>query len=144
KTADARVDHHFNEKNSMFGRFTYNPTTTVYPTLYPKVGDINPGNGIYPGNSTENAQAYMVDFVHIFGPTLVMELKSGFTRLNIATLSANQGSNLSDKFGIPGANVSPYVSGLLNVSINGYTGQGSCNTLGDCTSVPIYDINNVF
>jgi len=143
-TVDARIDHHFSAKDGMFGRFTYNPTTTVYPTLYPKVGDINPGNGIYPGNSTENAQAYMLDWVHIFSPTLVIELKSGFTRLNIATLSANQGSNLSDKFGIPGADVNKYVSGLLNVNINGYTGTGSCNTLGDCTSVPIYDINNVF
>ena len=148
KTVDVRIDHRFSDKDSMFGRFTYNPTTTVYPTLYPQVQfqniTVNPGNGIYPGNSTEDSQAYMLDYIHIFKPTLVMELKSGFTRLNIATLSANQGTNLSDKFGIPGADVNKYVSGLLNVNINGYTGTGSCNTLGDCTSVPIYDINNVF
>jgi hypothetical protein len=143
-TADIRIDHRFSASDSMFGRFTYNPTTTVYPSLYPKTNGVNPGNGIWPGNSTEGAQAYMLDYVHVFGPTLVMELKDGFTRLNIATLSANQGSNLSDKFGIPGANVNKYVSGLLNVVINGYQGQGSCNSLGDCTSVPIYDINNVF
>ena len=90
----------------MFGRFTYNPTTTVYPTLYPqvKVGSItvNPGNGIYPGNSTEDSQAYMLDYIHIFSPTLVMELKDGFTRLNIATLSANQGTNLSNCSAFPG------------------------------------------
>jgi hypothetical protein len=148
KTIDLRIDHRFSDKDSMFGRFTYNPTTTVYPTLYPqvKVGSItvNPGNGIYPGNSTEDSQAYMLDYIHIFSPTLVMELKDGFTRLNIATLSANQGTNLSNVFGIPGADVNKYVSGLMNTSINGYTGTGSCNTLGDCTSVPIYEINNVF
>jgi hypothetical protein len=148
KTIDARVDHRFSDKDSMFGRFTYNPTTTVYPTLYPqvKVGDItvNPGNGIYPGNSTENSQAYMLDYIHIFSPTLVMELKAGFTRLNIATLSANQGTNLSNVFGIPGADVNQYVSGLMNTTISGYQGTGSCNTLGDCTSVPIYEIDNNF
>ncbi len=152
-TVDARVDHRFSDKNSFFGRFTWNPTTTVYPTLFPKtsvttengvVNNVNPGNGIYPGNSSEGSQAYMMDFIHVFSPTLVMELKDGFTRLNIATLSANQGTNLSNKFGIPGANVNQYVSGLMNVSINGYTGTGSCNTLGDCTSVPIYEIDNVF
>ena len=111
-----------------------------------KVGNIlvNPGNGIYPGNSTEDSQAYMLDYIHIFSPTLVMELKGGFTRLNIATLSANQGTNLSNLFGIPGANVGKYVSGLMNTTIAGYQGTGSCNTLGDCTSVPIYEINNVF
>jgi hypothetical protein len=148
KAIDGRIDHHFTDRDSLFGRFTYNPTTTVYPTLYPQVKEfgvtINPGNGIYPGNSTENSSAYMLDYVHIFSPTLVMELKDGFTRLNIATLSANQGTNLSTLFGIPGADVNKYVSGLLNVSINGYTGTGSCNTLGDCTSVPIYEINNIF
>ena len=148
KTIDLRIDHRFSDKDSMFGRFTYNPTTTVYPTLYPQVKldgiTVNPGNGIYPGNSTEDSQAYMLDYIHIFSPTLVMELKDGFTRLNIATLSANQGTNLSDKFGIPGADVNKYVSGLLNVNINGYAGTGSCNVLGDCTSVPIYEINNVF
>jgi hypothetical protein len=148
KSIDLRIDHRFSDKDSMFGRFTYNPTTTVYPTLYPQVKDdgvlVNPGNGIYPGNSTENSQAYMLDYIHIFSPTLVMELKDGFTRLNIATLSANQGTNLSTLFGIPGADVNKYVSGLMNVSINGYTGTGSCNTLGDCTSVPIYEIDNVF
>lgn len=148
KAIDGRIDHHFNEANSIFGRFTYNPTTTVFPTLYPPVKVdgvlVNPGNGIYPGNSTENSQAYMLDYVHIFSPTLVMELKEGFMRLNIATLSANQGTNLSNLFGIPGADVNKYVSGLMNVSINGYTGTGSCNSLGDCTSVPIYEINNNF
>jgi hypothetical protein len=86
----------------------------------------------------------MIDFVHIFSPTLVMEYKQGFMRLNIATLSANQGTNLSNIFGIPGADVNKYVSGLLNVNIQGYTGTGSCNTLGDCTSVPIYEIDNNF
>src|SRR3984885_8927413 len=148
KTVDARIDHRFSDQDSLFGRFTYNPTTTVYPTLYPQVKVdgilVNPGNGIYPGNSTENSQAYMLDYIHIFSPTLVMELKDGFTRLNIATLSANQGTNLSTLFGIPGADVNKYVSGLMNTSINGYTGTGSCNTLGDCTSVPIYEIDNVF
>ncbi len=144
RTIDARIDHRWSDKDSSFGRVSYNPTTTVYPTLYPKVNGINPGNGIYPGNSTGDAQSYMLDHVHVFSPTVVLEVKASFTRLNIATLSANQGSNLSDKFGIPGANVNKDVSGLLNVSINGYTGQGSCNSLGDCTSVPIYDVNNVF
>ena len=148
KAIDARIDHRFSDRDTIFGRYSYNPTTTVYPTLYPqvKVGGItvNPGNGIYPGNSTEDAQSYMADFVHVFSPTVVAEAKSSFTRLNIATLSANQGTNLSNIFGIPGADVGQYVSGLMNTSINGYTGTGSCNTLGDCTSVPIYDINNVF
>jgi len=141
---DTRVDHRFSDKDSTFFRFSYNPTQTVYPTLYPVKNGIYPGNGIFPGNSNETAQSYMADYVHVFGPTLVAEMKSGYTRLNIQTYPSNYGTNLSDKFGIPGANVNKYVSGLMTVSINGYLGPNSSNTLGDATFVPILDINNVF
>ena len=133
-TVDARVDHRFSDKNSFFGRFTWNPTTTVYPTLFPKtsvstengvVNNVNPGNGIYPGNSSEGGQAYMLDYIHVFSPTLVMELKDGFTRLNIATLSANQGTNLSNKFGIPGADVNQFSSGYTGTAPFSATPQRS-------------------
>ena len=142
--ADVRLDHRFSDNDSMFARFSYNPTQTVYPTLYPVKDGIYPGNGIFPGNSSETAHAYMAEYVHVFGPTLVGEVKGAYTRLNIQTYPSNYGSNLSDKFGIPGANVNKYVSGLMTVSVNGYLGPNSSNTLGDATFVPILDINNVF
>ena len=142
--ADVRLDHRFSDSDSMFARFSYNPTQTVYPTLYPVKDGIYPGNGIFPGNSSETAHAYMAEYVHVFGPTLVGEVKGAYTRLNIQTYPSNYGTNLSDKFGIPGANVNKYVSGLMTVSVNGYLGPNSSNTLGDATFVPILDINNVF
>ena len=142
--ADVRVDHHFSAKDSIFGRFSYNPTQTTYPTLYPEKDGIFPGNGIFPGTSSETAQSTMLDWIHILSPSLVAEAKGGFTRLNIQTYPPNQGLNVSDKFGIPGSNVNKYVSGLMTVSVNGYLGPGSCGTLGDCSFVPILDINNVF
>jgi hypothetical protein len=51
KTIDARVDHRFSDKDSMFGRFTYNPTTTVYQLcIRKKVGSIrNPGTAFIRG-----------------------------------------------------------------------------------------------
>src|SRR5207247_2182290 len=58
--------------------------------------------------------------------------------------SPNQGTNASQKFGMPNADVSPQISGLATMQISGFTAPGSSFTLGDDRFVPIYDINNVF
>src|SRR5579862_3637411 len=86
-TYDARVDHRFSDKDSIFGRFSYNPTFNSQPSLFPPVNGVTAGGGIYPGPSNADSQGYMADYVHIISPTLVMELKAGYTRLNLLTAS---------------------------------------------------------
>jgi len=142
--ADVRVDHHFTDNDSLFGRFSYSPVTSIIPTLYPQKNGIFPGQGVFPGTGSSKAQSYMVDYVHLFTPTLVMELKAGFTRVNLNTYPPNQGSNLSQTFGIPNANTGALVSGLVPVQIAGYLAPGSSSTLGDAQFIPILDTNNVF
>jgi hypothetical protein len=89
-TYDARVDHHFSDKSSIFGRFSYNPTYNSQPALFPVATvdglKVSAGGGIFPGPSEADSQGYMVDFVHVFTPTLLLELKAGFTRLWLHTL----------------------------------------------------------
>jgi outer membrane receptor protein involved in Fe transport len=143
-TYDARLDHRFSDKDSFFARFSYNPTFNSQPSLFPPVNGVAAGGGIYPGPSNADSQGYMADYVHIFSPTLVMELKGGYTRLNLATTSPNQGTNASQKFGMPNTDVNSQISGLSTVYLTGFIGTGSDFTLGDDRYVPIYDINNVF
>ena len=144
-TYDARVDHRFSDKDSMFGRFSYNPTFNSQPSLFNPVNGITAGGGIYPGPSNADSQSYMLDYVHIFSPTLVMELKGGFTRLNLLTASPDVGSNVAlNKFGMPNTDVNPNITGLPAIQLTGFVGTGSDFTLGNDNFVPIYDINNVF
>ena len=143
-TYDARLDQRFSDKDSFFARFSYNPTFNSQPSLFPPVNGVAAGGGIYPGPSNADSQGYMADFVHVFGPTMVMELKGGYTRLNLATTSPNQGTNASQKFGMPNTDVNSQISGLATVYLTGFVGTGSDFTLGDDRYVPIYDINNVF
>ena len=143
-TYDARLDHRFSDKDSFFARFSYNPTFNSQPSLFPPVNGVAAGGGIYPGPSNADSQGYMADYVHIFSPALVMELKGGYTRLNLATTSPNQGTNASQKFGMPNTDVNSQISGLSTVYLTGFVGTGSDFTLGDDRYVPIYDINNVF
>ena len=143
-TYDARVDHRFGDKDSMFGRFTYNPTFNSQPSLFPPVNGVTAGGGIYPGPSDANSQGYMVDYIHIFSPTLVMELKGAFTRLYLFTDSPSDGTNQSAKFGMPNTDVGGQISGLATIDIVPMRGTGSDFTLGDDRYVPIFDVNNVF
>jgi hypothetical protein len=144
-TYDARVDHRFSDKDSMFGRFSYNPTFNSQPSLFPPVNGVTAGGGIYPGPSNADSQSYMLDYVHIFSPTLVMELKGGFTRLNLLTASPDVGKNVaSTVFGMPNTDVNANITGLPAIQLTGFVGTGSDFTLGNDNFVPIYDINNVF
>jgi outer membrane receptor protein involved in Fe transport len=143
-TYDARIDHRFSDKDSFFGRFSYNPTFNSQPSLFPPVNGVTAGGGIYPGPSNADSQGYMLDYVHIFSPTLVMELKGGFTRLNLLTASPDVGKNTATTFGMPNTDVNANISGLPAVQLTGFVGTGSDFTLGDDNFVPIYDINNVF
>ena len=148
-TYDFRLDHKFSDKDSIFGKFSYNPTLNTQPGLFPTVdiagvGPVAAGGGIFPGPSTADSQSYMVDHVHVFSPTMVMELKGGFTRLNLYTAGTNTGTNASQKFGMPNTNVTDQISGLATIDIASMRGVGSSFTLGDDRFVPILDINNVF
>jgi hypothetical protein len=147
-TYDARVDHHISEKSSIFGRFSYNPTYNSQPALFPDATvdgvTVSAGGGIFPGPSEADAQGYMADYVHIFSPTLLMELKAGFTRLWLYTSAPNQGTNASQKFGMPNTDVSDQISGLATIDIVPMRAFGSSFTLGDDRFVPIFDVNNVF
>ncbi|PWU05467.1 MAG: hypothetical protein C5B51_14485 [Terriglobia bacterium] len=147
-TYDVRVDHHFSSRDSIFGRLSYNPTYNSQPALFPDVTvdgvKVSAGGGIFPGPSEANSHGSMLDYVHIFSPTLLMELKAGYTRLWLYTSAPNQGTNASQKFGMPNTDVSDQISGLATIDIVPMRAVGSSFVIGDDRFVPILDINNVF
>jgi hypothetical protein len=146
-TYDARVDHRFSDRDSLFVRFSYNPTFNSQPALFPDATvdgvKVSAGGGIFPGPSEADSQGYMASYVHVFSPTMVMELKAAYTRLWLYTSAPNQGTNASQKFGMPNTDVSDQISGLATIDIVPMRGVGSSFTLGDDRFVPIFDVNNV-
>src|SRR4029450_13734191 len=54
---DVRIDHRFSQSNSLFGRYSFNNTTTVVPELLPSVNGVNAGGGPnFPGTAKQRAQ----------------------------------------------------------------------------------------
>lgn len=127
ETFDIRIDDHLNDSNSFFGRYSYNNTHTENPGNLPVVNGIVPDGGITSPELVQNAQG---NYIHIFNPSLLLELKGAYTRINLLTQWGNQGKNLSTQFGLGGANLDSSTTGLTLMQPIGY------ETLGDAPFNP--------
>jgi outer membrane receptor protein involved in Fe transport len=148
-TVDARVDHHFGANDSMFVQYTYNPVTTTVPGPLPSVSPdwaggapVDPGGSLFSfsGPSKATSQGLHLDYVHIFNPNLLMELRAGYMGIKIDTEPLNYGKNLSNKIGIVNGNLGDRFSSALT-PIQFLDGSAS---LGDGAFVPILDHNNTY
>ena len=138
ETFDVRVDHHINDNNNVFARYSYNNTHTFNPGFLPNATvdstNIVPDGGVTAPELVQNAQG---NFTHIFSPSLLLELKTAYTRINLNTTLANNGKNLSTLFGLAGANYDSTTSGLTLQQPAGYESLGDAafnpNTTFDST-----------
>jgi hypothetical protein len=138
-TADLRLDHRFNADNSVFGRYSYNGVTTFTPGLCPLVDGVDPscvtanvgGGGAFPGPNDTSVHGVQGNYLRIFNPTLIAEVRAGYLRLDIASSPPNEGTNAAAKMGIPGANYGTAATGLSAVEVIGYA------FLGDQGFLPI-------
>lgn len=137
---DARIDHRLSDRDSLFGRYSFNDTNTLTPGQLGIVNGIQAGGdtGAFAGPALQRAQGALLNYVHTFKPTLLMELKGSYTRYVVHSLPLNYGNNIDQQIGIPGANADLQSSGLSSVVASGFRG------LGDATSLPLLTINNVF
>jgi len=147
-SADGRIDQNFKNGDLLFGRYSYNNISTSVPGAFPSVSEagttIQPGGNFFsfPGTSTTKAHNAQFNYVHMLTPNLVMELKAGYTRIDIETGNLNQGKNVSSAIGLVNANTpdAPQTTGLTPLLFiqQGYAG------LGDSFYLPILDKNNTF
>lgn len=74
-TWSARIDHKINDKNNLFGRFSY---VVNNKDVWPGVLKEGYGNGAWQGNHP--GQNAVLSDTHTFSPNLVHEFKFGYTR----------------------------------------------------------------
>ena len=135
---DVRIDHRFRQADSLFGRYSFNNTTTIVPELFPSVNGVNVGGGPnFPGTAKQRAQQLGVGWNHTATAGLLLEVKGGFSRYNADTVPTNYNQNVSEQVGIPGINFDADSSGLVRLPIAGYF------TLGDATFIPLLNENTV-
>ena len=137
---DTRVDQQFGQKGTFFARYSFDDTYNFLPPELPAVGSIQAGNdtGYFAGPAHLRAQNAAISYIYTFNPTLILQQSLGYGRLANHTFPPNYGNNVDTQLGIPGANVDADSSGLTPISVSGFRG------LGDGTSTPIIDYNNIY
>jgi hypothetical protein len=152
---DVRIDHNFSDKDSLFGRFSYDQATNFVPGGSP--GFAEPSTFASNQNITNHGRNLAISETHIFSDHNINQLSVGYNRIFNIIKSQGDGSCEAAKIGpgIPGANINskcpnapPGLSqsskfcvscGLSSVSLNGgYWG------LGDRGFAPFQGGTNVF
>jgi Carboxypeptidase regulatory-like domain len=141
-TADVRIDHRLNDNNSVFVRYSYNDVDTFTPSACDATPEgIQPGCGGgpgFPGTNNTKAHGTQVNYVRVFGRSVLSEIKGGYLKADIQSLPLNYGTNLSQTFGIPGVNFDDVTSGLALMTLTGYS------ALGDSTFIPLIQVDDTW
>jgi Carboxypeptidase regulatory-like domain len=90
----ARIDHTINDKNRLFGRFSYsNDSRGAYDFFHDGGGFVNPGGGGVP--LIYDARNAALDYLNTISPTLLLEFRYGFVRQFVNKVPAGYGVDLT-------------------------------------------------
>jgi hypothetical protein len=127
-----RVDHRAGDRDSFFVRYSYEKYSLDAPQgqaacclATPESAasrfDLGPFvAGIQNTRLTTHGAAF--NWTHLFGPSVVNELRLGYAKTNPETLPSDYGHDAATSLGIQGINVSEFTSGLPNLNIQDVTG----------------------
>ena len=144
---DIRADHQISSNDSFFARWSFQRTATTVPNTFPAVSiagissPVSLGNeDSFAGTSFSPDQHAAADYVHIFSPNLVNDLRVGFTRFVLDYTGQGQvnGGSLGNQLGVPNSNTNPLQSLIPIFSPANFTG------IGDSRSLPIFRRENTF
>jgi hypothetical protein len=170
-TYDARVDQHFNDKNTLYGRYTHNGETTANPNAFPNVSinpaattaagvltggtlNVTPVVTAYAGPNNEVQDALAFSYVHVFNPNVLLNLKAGAFRSAIISNPANNNTDITNKLGIQcittacvnAEHITPGIvgSGLATIAVSGLNSAGAYSNIGDTSFIPLLEFDTTF
>ena len=119
---DTREDYYLNDKNTIFGRYSYAAFTEAAPGAFGSAaGGIDFVN--YAGDSQALNQSLAIGWTDTISSTLINEFRFGWERYHVFDVPNGYGTTPATTAGIPGLNLnSTYDSGLPAFYINSNTG----------------------
>ena len=119
---DVKVDHRLTDSNRFFVRYSYQKTHRNLPATLPH-GDAGATFGAGDGNI--KAQGLAFNDTHTFSPTVINELRFGWSAINFFMTSIDYGGNLATAMGIPGINVNDVTSGMTQMTFQNIRNLGA-------------------
>ncbi|HEY6293638.1 MAG TPA: TonB-dependent receptor [Terriglobia bacterium] len=134
---DGRIDYNINNKNRLFGRYSYYHVTRQDP---PWTSNPVAGNGNFATQYRIRTQQVALGLTTTISNTLVNEVRGGFNReyAHSDPIGVALGTSLAPNYGLNGIPVTPNTSGIPAFYINGL------ETLGTAPWRPQFQIAQVW
>jgi Carboxypeptidase regulatory-like domain/TonB dependent receptor len=109
---NTREDYYLNEKNTIFGRYSYAAYTEAAPGAFGVLAG-GPSFANYAGTSQALNQSVAIGWTYTASPTLVNEVRVGYMRYHVFDVPQGYGEEPALAAGIPGLNQDKtYTSGM--------------------------------
>ena len=118
-SADAKIDHQFNESNSVMYRYSVQRFRIFDPSTYPMRG--GPKAGGFAGEGKQLSQNTALNYTHIFNQRTIAEFRFGVMRYRNDANNEDTGTKAAEELGIRGVNLDKWTSGLTSFNIDGYS-----------------------
>jgi hypothetical protein len=127
---DVKLDHALSQSNRFFVRYSFQKTHRDQPATLPH-GDAGFTFGAGDGNIT--AHSFAFNDTHTFTPSLLNELRVGYSYIKFFMTSIDYGQNLAQSVGIPGVNLNDVTSAFSQIQFE----QGGSRNLGANGNQPL-------
>ncbi|HKV41254.1 MAG TPA: TonB-dependent receptor, partial [Blastocatellia bacterium] len=134
---DGRIDHAVNEKNHLFGRYSYYHVSRQDP---PWTSNPVAGNGDFATQYRIHTQQVALGLTTTLNNSMVNEVRAGFNRdfAHSDPIGVALGTSLAPNYGLNGIPVTPNTAGIPPIDINGLV------RLGTSPWRPQYQISQVW
>jgi hypothetical protein len=133
---DVRIDHKFSDRDSLFGRFSYENQPSFTPAPFQNELD---GGAFSDGSEDDSFRSAAISETHIFNANLINEFRLGYNRINSHRFQLNANTNVSAQLGFPGVPFAPDLGGLPQISIDDGTA-----TIGSSGFLPAIEKQNSY
>ena len=124
---DVRIDQKISDKDSLFGRFSYEDQPSFTPAPFDNPLD---GGAFQDGTEDDAFRSFALSETHLFSPSLINEFRVGYNRINTHRFQNFANENVSQELGFPGVPYGPNLGGLPQISFSdGTAGIGASGFL---------------
>jgi len=119
---DAKFDVSLTAKDRLSYRYSWQYISTDQAPAFGAAGGGPGGTSAgFEGTANQNIFNTGGDYTHIFSPNLITEVRLGVDHDHNTANPSDYGTDTSTQYGIPGANISPFTSGITSMLVGGYS-----------------------
>lgn len=112
---DVKINQRISDNNQFFARYSFERSQQFLPASLPH-GDAGATTG--NGDGLIRAQGLALNDTHSFNPRWLNEFRFGFNRFGLVFTPIDFGSNLAEKAGVPGVNISDTTSAMTQITFS--------------------------